>query len=1612
LSSYQQRKGSVTQAVKIGNEDIPAGVTKLERQKNGIPVYGSLSDPRMGASDGSRCVTCNCQMTRGGNQMNDCPGHFGHIELCTPVYHCGFIDEVTKILRCVCFYCSRLLLDENKPTDRKIALIGNAENRFRCIHDHLNKTTVKCEISSTEQTQTVQDDEGNLVNKNDILPEIFGNGMDVDKPATASLKRVACGKIQPKYKKEGLKLRIKFPGDQDAAETTRERDLSAKEVFEVFRKLSDEDVKTLGFDPKYARPEWMLVSVLPVPPPHVRPSVKEGDMQSEDDLTFQLTNILKVNLSLQDALRKGGDHGIRQEYESILQNHVTAMFDNERDDTPRVTQKTGRPLKTIRQRLKGKEGRLRGNLMGKRVNFSARTVITADPNLSIDQVGVPRSIALTLTFPEIVTRFNKEELTQLVRKGPDEWPGAKSVIRRDGVRIAIGDNNKDIIQLEDGWIVERHLRDDDVVLFNRQPSLHKMSIMGHRAKVLDWSTFRLNLSVTTPYNADFDGDEMNLHLPQSLAAKADANELMMVPRNIVTPQSNRNVMGIVQDALLGVTRMTKRDVFVDKEVLMNTLMWLPDNWDRDIPAPAILKPKPLWTGKQLFSLICPNINYKGKSKNHAEPKIDDYKDPFNFLDSEVLIHGGMLLQGIVDKNTVGASGGSMVHVCWLQKGWEETRRFMNQLQAVVNYWMVNTSYSVGVSDTVADATTIQEIQKTLDEAKEKVKEIMSKAQRGALKMMPGKPLMESFEVNINEVLNDARSTVGKKAQQSLKDRNAIKGTVMAGSKGSELNISQIIACVGQQNVQGKRIRYGFIQRTLPHFAKDDLGMESRGFVENSYLRGLSPQEFFFHAMGGREGCIDTAVKTSETGYIQRRLVKAMETVMAQYDTTLRNSHGCVMQFLYGEDGMDAQRIEKQVFDSYTLTAPKFREMFYLDVTSEYLGRLNYINTKTNERAYYMHPVVVESCRNDPELRMLLDEEYEQLLRDRVELRQIMGCRGSGSESDPSTYLPVNIDRLIWNAQRQFHINTNEPCPIHPKVVLEAVSKIWTHEHFVIVRGNDPISKEAQQNATLLFQMLIRSKLATKRVLRDYRLTKEALQWLVQSIISDFRSSVVNPGEMCGVLAAQSIGEPATQMTLNTFHNTGISAKNVTLGVPRLNEILNVGKNIKTPSCIINLQNRNDQKEATNVISLIEYTTLGDITVRTEIHYDPDPTTTVVEDDQELVEFNTAFEHNDVSPWVLRVVLDDKFVNTRVEQDPSFSLEIIAEKVKAEFNDTIQVMYSDVNSTTGFVLRIRMFSEEGDDIHGVSDDYEVLRSMQRKILDDVHLFGVPGIKKVYLSEKKGNKWDDEKGFEISKEWVLETDGTNLAEIMVYPQVDHTSTVSNDLVEMFHVLGIEGARASLFNELRGVLSFDGAYVNYRHIASLADCMTFGGYLMAVSRHGINKSESGPLLRASFEETVEVFMKSAAFSHYDVLNGVTENVMLGQLGKLGTGIVDLIVDTDKLQHAIEIAPMESTFMNEDKKGGLGSATPYSNTPYITSPGYNLGNITPMIGSFTPAAFTPHASHGSATPAFGYQSAASPMIYQSMATANYLSMSPARSAASGGSGYAGLTGHYMPGG
>ncbi|KAK4346968.1 hypothetical protein RND71_033307 [Anisodus tanguticus] len=1511
-----------------------------ETTERGKPKPGGLSDPRLGTIDRKmKCETCMANMA-------ECPGHFGHLELAKPMFHIGFMKPVLSVLRCVCFNCSKILADEEDPKFKQAMRIRNPKNRLRKMLDACKNKT-KCEGGD----------------------EIDVHGQDSDAPVKKS--KGGCGAQQPKISIDGMKMVAEYKMQKKKSDdpeqmpepVERKQQLSAERVLSILKRVSDEDCLLLGLNPEYARPDWMILQALPIPPPPVRPSVMmDTSSRSEDDLTHQLAMIIRHNENLKRQERNGAPAHIISEFAQLLQFHIATYFDNDLPGQPRATQRSGRPIKSICSRLKSKEGRIRGNLMGKRVDFSARTVITPDPTINIDQLGVPWSIALNLTYPETVTPYNIERLKELVEYGPHPPPGktgAKYIIRDDGQRLDLRYLKKSSDQhLELGYKVERHLNDGDFVLFNRQPSLHKMSIMGHRIKIMPYSTFRLNLSVTSPYNADFDGDEMNMHVPQSFETRAEVLELMMVPKCIVSPQANRPVMGIVQDTLLGCRKVTKRDTFIEKDVFMNILMWWED-FDGKVPAPAILKPRPLWTGKQVFNLIIPKqINLLRYSAWHN----DTEKGYITPGDTQVRIEKGELLSGTLCKKTLGTSTGSLIHVIWEEVGPDAARKFLGHTQWLVNYWLLQQAFSIGIGDTIADASTMEKINETISNAKSKVKELIKAAQEKQLEAEPGRTMMDSFENRVNQVLNKARDDAGSSAEKSLSESNNLKAMVTAGSKGSFINISQMTACVGQQNVEGKRIPFGFIDRTLPHFTKDDYGPESRGFVENSYLRGLTPQEFFFHAMGGREGLIDTAVKTSETGYIQRRLVKAMEDIMVKYDGTVRNSLGDVIQFLYGEDGMDAVWIETQKLDSLKAKKTTFDDMYAYEIDDP------------NWNPNYMLPEAVEDLKGIREIRSVFDAEVQKLEADRHQLGTEIAVTG-----DNSWPLPVNIQRLVLNAQKTFKIDFRRPSDMHPMEIVESVDKL--QERLKVVPGDDYLSMEAQKNATLFFNILLRSALASKRVLKEYRLSREAFDWLVGEIEARFLQSLVAPGEMIGCVAAQSIGEPATQMTLNTFHYAGVSAKNVTLGVPRLREIINVAKKIKTPSLSVYLKPEvgKTKERAKTVQCALEYTTLRSVTQATEVWYDPDPMSTLIEEDVEFVKSyyempDEEIDPDKISPWLLRIEL-----NREMMVDKKLSMADIAEKINLEFDDDLTCIFNDDNAEK-LILRIRIMNDEAPkgELDESAEDDVFLKKIESNMLTEMALRGIPDINKVFIKNSKVQKFDDNEGFKAENEWMLDTEGVNLLAVMTNEDVDASRTTSNHLIEVIEVLGIEAVRRSLLDELRVVISFDGSYVNYRHLAILCDTMTYRGHLMAITRHGINRNDTGPMMRCSFEETVDILLDAAVFAESDYLRGVTENIMLGQLAPIGTGGCSLYLNEEMLKQAIEI-PLPSYMEGGLEFGLTPGRSPISGTPYhdgmmspnyLLSPNMRMSPITdaqfsPYVGGM---AFSPTSSPGYSPSSPGY--------------------------------------------
>ncbi|RKO97749.1 beta and beta-prime subunits of DNA dependent RNA-polymerase [Caulochytrium protostelioides] len=1475
-----------------------AKIEHAELSENGVPKPGALHDTRMGTIDRTqKCLTCHENMT-------DCPGHFGHIELAKAVLHPGYIDKIKKVLECVCVYCYKLKVDD---ADQKFKLARQLKDRKR----RFEQVWALCKSKKTCAADDEEDDKHMVEFDDDGRPN----------PNTKRKSRHGgCGQTQPDIRRQGLTLKVQYPlSADDRANNTPPKILNFRieRVLQILKGISDDDIVAMGFSPQWARPEWMVITVLPVPPLPVRPFITmDSSAGSNDDLTHKLADIIKANMSLSRHLIENSPTHIIQEFEQLLQYHVATYMDNDIAGMPQALQTTGRPVKAIRARLKGKEGRLRGNLMGKRVDFSARTVITGDPNISIDQVGVPRSIARNLTFPEMVTPFNIDRLQAYVQNGPTEHPGAKYIIKDTGERIDLRYGR--FSQLQFGYKVERHLMDDDVVIFNRQPSLHKMSMMGHRVKVMPYSTFRLNLSVTSPYNADFDGDEMNLHVPQCFPVeetRAEIREICMVPKQIVTPQKNAPCMGIVQDTLCGIRKFTKRDNFLRRDFVMNLLMWVPD-WDGVVPPPAIIKPIPLWTGKQLMTLIIPRISLITYHSGHPDNEQSDISPG----DTKVIIEDGELLTGILCKKSVGSSANGIIHVAMNEYGPEVAKGFFNGTQQLINYWLLQNGFSIGIGDTIADMGTMEQINSTIAAAKTAVSKIIMAAQEDKLECQPGMTIRETFESLVNRELNRARDNAGKSAQASLKEFNNVKQMVVAGSKGSFINISQMTACVGQQNVEGKRIPFGFQYRTLPHFTKDDHSPESRGFVENSYLRGLTPQEFFFHAMGGREGLIDTAVKsdTAETGYIQRRLVKALEDVMAKYDGTVRNALGDIIQFCYGEDGMDGSRVERQLLPSMKLSDTAFRRKYKIDLTGgPYQLKSGLLDYK-----------ISEDLMQNADTQIALDDEFAQLEKDRDLLRHQIFKRNGDTNSWP---LPCNLRRLIWNAQNLFHIDRSRPLDLHPMSIIRGVTDLLNR--LVVVRGTDRLSLEAQRNSTLLFQILVRSTLSVRCVLEEFHLTSQAFEWLIGEIEVRFNQSIVNPGEMIGTIAAQSIGEPATQMTLNTFHFAGVSSKNVTLGVPRLKEILNVAKTLKTPGLQVFLEPayRTSVALAKKIQTKLEHTTLKRLTASTEIVYDPDPLNAVNETDREVMQIYHEMEASEdmaqYSPWVLRVKLDF----TR-KVDKGIPMETICNRIMEDFGGDLKCWHSDDNARELIILaRIVRHDDEASKESQVEED-TFLRRIEDNMLNDVSLCGIEGINRVFITENKSVFIDANGEYKHKQEYMLETEGIRLLEVMSQQGVDYTRTSSNNVLEVLDVLGIEAARAAVLKELRSVIEFDGSYVNYRHLALLCDIMTQRGALMAITRHGINRSESGALARCSFEETVELLVDAAGAGEIDDCKGVSENIILGQLASMGTGEFGVLLNEDMLKDAPESDFADYAQMNGSMTDqyGRGMMSP-AHTPYV---------------------------------------------------------------------------------
>jgi DNA-directed RNA polymerase beta' subunit len=952
--------GSIIFGIYSPKEIIDMSVCKVDSNK--LTGRGTVYDERMGPSlEGNLpCITC-------GKNPKDCPGHFGYIELNEAIIHPLFYKQVVAYLRCICIKCNRLLI-----TKDQLALNGilkyKRERRFKRILDKLEKVDVCCRCSHPQPTisYSVTDNTISMVYK--------------EKIATNDIKE-----------NENV---IKISGAVNKISIA----LGVNDIKKIFDSFPDEDVSLCGFDPERIHPRSLILTVFPVIPPCARPFVIADGNICDDDLTNQLLEIIKSNNCLKDEDQS--EKKICQEKRDVkrqkalqsLKFRISTFYNNSQGKAKHPT--NGRAIKCLKNRITGKEGLLRSNLMGKRVNFSARTVIGPDPTLPFGWMGMPKEVAQELTIPERVTFFNKEYLTNIVNDGHANFIMTNNgntrlnlkyamfrrgtellygdIIIRDGKETKVINNNitfqendqiirpsivkigdivvrgkkgeekrikvksvkiplnigdkiervnnegesniicyisvvkKKRLNLNLGDIVHRHIKDGDTVLLNRQPTLHKGSMLAKKVKVMPYKTFRMNLATTKTFNADFDGDEMNVHVPQSDETIIELIELSTTKENIISAQGSKPNIAVVQDSLLGAFLMTKNNMKLTQEQFFDISM----NGQRNEKSACLWSEKKantirevlkmkgkeveVFNGRGLFSLLLPeDFIYEKKNEAHStEPYVRIYK--------------GVMYEGALNKANLGASHNSIIQVLHKEYGKDVCADFISNIQFITNNWLLVHSFSIGLGDCLVKSQS----------SKDKIQDKISKCYFEADGIADATRNPSIREVRITASLSKAKDVGMKIAKDSMAKDNNFLSTVVSGSKGDFFNIAQLTGLLGQQNLQGQRVSHmiNHGKRTLVHypFGKLDreVEYESRGFIRHSFIEGLNPHEFFFHAMSGREGICDTAMGTAKTGYIQRRIIKVCEDIQVKYDGSVRDTSGKVYQMSYGDNGLNPTQTVK------------------------------------------------------------------------------------------------------------------------------------------------------------------------------------------------------------------------------------------------------------------------------------------------------------------------------------------------------------------------------------------------------------------------------------------------------------------------------------------------------------------------------------------------------------------------------------------------------------------------------------------------------------------------------------------------------------------------------
>jgi DNA-directed RNA polymerase II subunit RPB1 len=976
---------------------------------------------------------------------------------------------------------------------------------------------------------------------------------------------------------------------------------------------------------------------------------------------------------------------------------------------------------------------------------------------------------------------------------------------------------------------------------------------------------------------------MNMHLSQNILAETELRHLAAIPYQLISPAGNAPIIGIFQDSLLGCFRFTRPGITMSPRDAMNLLMMF-----SRVNVEALRNAGDRISNFDVLSQILAPMTLKNKT-NLFDESTEDAATSNNILE----IRNGKYIRGQLDKSCLGSSTKGIIHRICNDFGNAAASNFIDDLQNIITEYMKSSSFSVGVSDLISDRKTQEKIINIITAQKQEVQAIIDKVHLGIFENNTAMTNFMKFENDVNNILNEATNQSGSTGLKSLSKSNRFTMIVNSGSKGTSVNISQMISCLGQQNVDGKRIPYGFDSRTLPHFSKFDDSPHARGFIENSYISGLTAPELFFHAMGGRIGLIDTAVKTSQTGYIQRRLIKGLEDLKVEYDMTVRNNKGKIIQFSYGDDGFDSVRVENQIIPLVGMSTEEI--YLYYDIIG--------INDQGNAALNVFTQGTIGRIRKEREETKTICQKYiDKMIAVQKDLVESV----FHNKNENGVKLPVAFQPMIANIQGQLNLTANSIVDITP---LEAFRLI--EEYF------EKLKRIRYVQPTILFETLYFYYLSPKDLLVNKRFHRKALILLLETVYLKYKQAIVHPGEMVGVIAGQSIGEPTTQLTLNTFHLSGVSSKsNVTRGVPRIEEILRLTKNPKNPSLTVHLKSLDEtQKErATQYANMLEHTKLVDVVKSVQVCFDPNDRETTVLGDRLLMEQYYEFEEmmescleNSLDPsaqkskWIIRLELDAETM-----LDKNITMDDIHFAINNGHGNDISCVYSDYNASN-LVFRIRLNSSiltKSKKQRGIadtldqSDEIYMLRNFQEMLLNNIVLRGINGIRTVIPRKVQNYVIKEESKYVRKDIWVLDTTGSNLMDVLAYDFIDPTRTYSNDIKEIFDVLGVEAARQTIYNELNEVMEFASTYINYHHLSLLCDRMASTKNLVSIFRSGILNDDIGPISKSTFEVHTEVLLDAARHADFDHMRGVSANVMMGQMGIFGTGCFQLVLDIEKMK------------------------------------------------------------------------------------------------------------------